>query len=258
MSSDLTIPTIIKRGMRFTTSWASDKRYAWLLTDIVDNIAFLVNRNGERFTTKVNELRVPYNADYTLYHRDKDKIGTWRVIESKRGIWHSGTNLIADKIKELEAIKYADQAKEFVKNNPITFNQSNMKLETTKEKVLEAASKCPQAKTVLETMFPDVFEDNTIFCEIGAIFFRKKYPNNMYAVVKHGGKVIAMNITNSSKWNEDKAIMLINLKDWNCLSITVSEFRKLTGYKNLDEFTVVPKSFNSVLGKFVELNKHKL
>lgn len=34
-----------------------------------------------------------------------------------------------------------------------------MKLEITKEKVLEAASKCETAKQTLKTLFPEVFED---------------------------------------------------------------------------------------------------
>jgi len=37
-----------------------------------------------------------------------------------------------------------------------------MKLEIEKEKVLEAAKKCPQAAEVLKTMFPEVFEDDAL------------------------------------------------------------------------------------------------
>jgi hypothetical protein len=36
-----------------------------------------------------------------------------------------------------------------------------MKLEITKEKVLEAASKCSEAKEILKTLFPEVFESLT-------------------------------------------------------------------------------------------------
>lgn len=35
-----------------------------------------------------------------------------------------------------------------------------MKLEITKEKVLEAAAKCETAKETLKTLFPEVFEDD--------------------------------------------------------------------------------------------------
>lgn len=37
-----------------------------------------------------------------------------------------------------------------------------MKLEITKEKVLEAASKCSQAKETLKTLFPEVFGENMV------------------------------------------------------------------------------------------------
>ena len=36
-------------------------------------------------------------------------------------------------------------------------------LEITKEKVLEAAEKCSQAKETLKTLFPEVFEDDKYF-----------------------------------------------------------------------------------------------
>lgn len=35
-----------------------------------------------------------------------------------------------------------------------------MELKITKEKVLEATSKCSTAKQTLETLFPEVFENN--------------------------------------------------------------------------------------------------
>jgi hypothetical protein len=38
-----------------------------------------------------------------------------------------------------------------------------MKLKITKEKVLEAASKCETAKETLKTLFPEVFEDDKYF-----------------------------------------------------------------------------------------------
>lgn len=37
-------------------------------------------------------------------------------------------------------------------------HENNMKLEITKEKVLEAASKCSTAKETLKTLFPEAFE----------------------------------------------------------------------------------------------------
>lgn len=36
-----------------------------------------------------------------------------------------------------------------------------MELKITQEKVLEAASKCPQAKEILSTLFPEVFKNES-------------------------------------------------------------------------------------------------
>jgi len=49
-----------------------------------------------------------------------------------------------------------------------------MKLEITKEKVLEAASKCSTAKETLKTMFPEVFEDDNYYDLSAAKRFDKK------------------------------------------------------------------------------------
>lgn len=38
-----------------------------------------------------------------------------------------------------------------------------MELKITKEKILEAASKCSTAKEILKTLFPEVFENNKYF-----------------------------------------------------------------------------------------------
>ena len=44
-----------------------------------------------------------------------------------------------------------------------------MKLEITKEKVLEAASKCSTAKATLQTLFPECFEDGIIIEQFKSI-----------------------------------------------------------------------------------------
>jgi len=49
-----------------------------------------------------------------------------------------------------------------------------MKLEITKEKVLEAASKCPQAKETLKTLFPEIFKEEILTdCRTYEIFFSR-------------------------------------------------------------------------------------
>ena len=47
---------------------------------------------------------------------------------------------------------------QYVRENEFELITNNMKLEITKEKVLEAAGKCSTAKSVLTTLFPEAFE----------------------------------------------------------------------------------------------------
>ena len=74
---------------------------------------------------------------------------------------------------------------EYGNESVISFNGIKlyeMKLEITKEKVLEAASKCSQAKETLKTLFPEVFED-----EKPEIVFNTAEVtiNSMPAIYKH-------------------------------------------------------------------------
>ncbi len=78
-------------------------------------------------------------------------------------------------------IKYADTTyyREQFPNEPIItveqFKQQIMKqdtkLEITKEKILEAASKCFQAKETLKVLFPEVFEEDKYF-DLNKLDFR--------------------------------------------------------------------------------------
>lgn len=140
------------------------------------------------------------------------------------------------KAKLLEQInKDKEQLKEAIMNN---------KVETTKEQVLEAAKESKYAKNLLQKLYPEVFENNTVLCPIGSIFFRDKYPNNVYAIIKKGESVVVMNVSYSTLWTEKKTIKISELKDPAQLTITVSEFTKLTGYVNLDEFYIVDRAHN--------------
>ena len=53
-------------------------------------------------------------------------------------------------------------------------------LEITKEKVLEAAEKCSQAKETLKTLFPEVFEDDNYF-DLGKPY-EKIYENEILEI----------------------------------------------------------------------------
>lgn len=127
----------------------------------------------------------------------------------------------------------------------------NNKVETTKEKVLEAAKQSSIARKLMMELYPEVFENNTKLCDIGCIFFRKSYPTNIYAVMKQNSEVVIVNITYSSKWDQKKVIKMHELKDPMQKSITVSEFSKLTGYINMSEFTIVDKNCNKNLFEIV-------
>lgn len=121
------------------------------------------------------------------------------------------------------------------------------KVETTKEKVLEAARNNPQSKKLLADLFPDAFVDNTVLCQIGSIFFRLDYPDNIYAILKRGGRIVVLNVSHSALWTEKRAIRVSDLLDVNQLTITVSEFSKLTGYTDLSKFIISNRHDNRKL-----------
>lgn len=113
------------------------------------------------------------------------------------------------------------------------------KLETTKEAVLKAAQEHPCSSEILKTLFPEAFEDNSIFCNIGSIFKRSNYPGNMYALFKWNGEVRFMNITHNKFWDDSRNLKTSGLKDYEAKTITVSEFKKLIGAQDVSQFEIV-------------------
>lgn len=79
-------------------------------------------------------------------------------------------------------------------------NKMNNELKISKERVLEAASKCSTAKQTLETLFPEVFEEESKYFDLTAliegryIIFGDKestiagFHNNEFMHVRFGGK----------------------------------------------------------------------
>lgn len=53
------IPKQIKIGAMYSTSWASKPSMSWKLIDVTRNRAYLRRKNGEEFSTNVNDLRIP-------------------------------------------------------------------------------------------------------------------------------------------------------------------------------------------------------
>ena len=53
------LPLEIKVGRDYTTSWANNKFLKWRLIDVTNNQAYLRSKNGNEFSTHVNNLRKP-------------------------------------------------------------------------------------------------------------------------------------------------------------------------------------------------------
>lgn len=107
---------------------------------------------------------------------------------------------------------------------------------TTKDNILKAANKSNEYKKLLEELYPEVFEDDKFLCTIGSIFSREEHPKNIYCIIKIQGKVKILNITQSSFWDEERAIKVEQLKDLNKRNITVGEFKKISGKNDLSRF----------------------
>lgn len=64
-----------------------------------------------------------------------------------------------------------------------------MKLEITKERILEAASKCSTAKETLKTLFPEVFEDDKYFYFSSTMFHVNNLPKGFQGLeLRVGGE----------------------------------------------------------------------
>jgi hypothetical protein len=110
------------------------------------------------------------------------------------------------------------------------------KVEVYKEDVLAAAKANPNLKATLENLFPTVFEDDKVLCKVGCVFTRKGYPMNFYAVMNINGYVHIVNISYNTFWNKDRALRLFDLKDRESKTLTVAEFKALSGQNNISEF----------------------
>ena len=115
-----------------------------------------------------------------------------------------------------------------------------------KSKILEAAQLHPEARPTLETLFPELFENEKPFIKVGSIFLRKGYPDNMYMVAaRKSGQVIVFNMTYGSVW-EPKVDLVINAPFKNDkithkdnIWLSREAFTKLTGYTDLSQFVVI-------------------
>lgn len=115
-------------------------------------------------------------------------------------------------------------------------NNYNKELKVEKDRVIQAASECPESRATLEALFPEAFEEQKVFGKIGAVMKRDKYPNQTYALIKWNGEVRLLNITSNFFWKD--AIMKVSqLSDPNRETITVGEFLRLNGGR--DDFKII-------------------
>lgn len=102
-----------------------------------------------------------------------------------------------------------------------------MKLEITKERVLEAASKCSTAKETLKILFPGVFEtdENRIVAERGDKFIIN---NNIYMLCcVDCSKYALICLDDANRWSDP---INVNLQK----EINYIEFRNLISDVSLD------------------------
>lgn len=124
----------------------------------------------------------------------------------------------------------------------------------TKEMVLAAANNNPGSRSVLKQLWPEAFKDDRDFIKIGQPFRRSNYPHNLYAVVKDKPnlRVRVITISSGDSWSADKSIYYKDLKDPNLFHITVSEFKKLTGFEDLNPITLLEYDAVSNVYKIVK------
>lgn len=117
-----------------------------------------------------------------------------------------------------------------------------MKLNVTKERVIKAAEENPQAESTLRSLFPEAFEDNRQYCRIGVIMSRKNHPGNVYALFKWNGEIRFLNVSNNKFWDtsdSNRNIKVSQLHDFKGETLTYSEFKKLIGANNINDFTII-------------------
>lgn len=77
------------------------------------------------------------------------------------------------------------------------------------------------------------------FCKIGSLFKRAEYPNNIYALFKHNGKVMILNITGNAIWDSSRSLDVCKLKDSFGEYLTINEFKKIAGKKDISNFKFI-------------------
>jgi len=79
-----------------------------------------------------------------------------------------------------------------------------MEFKIIKEKILEASSKCPQAKQTLEIMFPEAFKEEVVH-QAGNRY--KDRSGGEFMIARYGFDRVAMiNLKTGNRWSDDVAV----------------------------------------------------
>lgn len=122
------------------------------------------------------------------------------------------------------------------------YNNKNI-AQTTFENILETVKNHPESRAVLESLFPSAF-DTKPYCKLGVVLKRDGHPNNLYALFKWNGEVRFLNITGNRMWKQDRNLVVNKLYDETGETITLGEFRALTGLKDETQFTIIENLAN--------------
>ena len=113
-----------------------------------------------------------------------------------------------------------------------------MEYSISKDDILKASKQGKAQKQILETLFPKAFEDKEPFIKIGSVMVSAKHPHNNYALVKISDQIKILNVSFGTYWAEKEGFRVYNLTDPNGLTLTFSEFDRLTSGRGHD-FTVL-------------------
>lgn len=176
------------------------------------------NMTFEQFKEKYMEFELPENWYVIITDDNKEILENWRKKQPDCDLDYNIDRAVAvtsnnyDNSYLFYSLRFNDQASKCTK---ITFKQfkkyvlkeETMELKITKERVLEAANSCAQAKGVLKKIFPEVFEDDK-YLNIPPIINEKK----QILYTKEGKDIIWSSLTGNFK---EKGFYLISEYDWN-------------------------------------------
>jgi uncharacterized pyridoxamine 5'-phosphate oxidase family protein len=96
---------------------------------------------------------------------------------------------------------------------------------------------------ILLKLFPEVKDEEKVFCRIGSLFTITNNPKNIYALFKWNGEVRILNVTGNYMWKRT-SMKVSMLQDPHGETMTVGEFKRLVHLTKIDIF-----NFNLIVEK---------